>query len=135
MTDPTGAHRVVDPVTKAGYELVFQETFDGDTLDRARWLPHYLPQSSLREASAARYRLGDGTLRLVIEAERSAEICICEIFGRNVTAGRAGVGMGLHPFRGPEDPRPVLGRGPGHRRPRPPHLCRRVDARACGLLR
>ncbi|MFL6295754.1 MAG: glycoside hydrolase family 16 protein [Actinomycetes bacterium] len=101
MTDPTGAHRVVDPVTKAGYELVFQETFDGDTLDRARWLPHYLPQSSSREASAARYRLGDGTLRLVIEAERSAEICICEIFGRNVTAGRAGVGMGLHPFRDP----------------------------------
>jgi hypothetical protein len=101
VTDPTGAHRVVDPVTKAGYELVFQDTFDGDTLDRARWLPHYLPQWSSREASAARYRLGDGTLRLVIEAERSAEICICEIFGRNVTAGRAGVGMGLHPFGDP----------------------------------
>ena len=32
------------------------------------------------------------------EPERSAEICICEIFGRNVTADRAGVGMGLHPF-------------------------------------
>jgi hypothetical protein len=185
MTDPTGTHRVVDPVTKAGYELVFEDTFDGDTLDRARWLPHYLPQWSSREASSARYRLGDGTLRLVIEAdqppwcpefdgqtrvsslqtgvfagpvgspagqsrfadglmvrqaqdnvrlfvpqyglfelraraiddprcmvalwmigyedepERSAEICICEIFGRNVTAGRAGVGMGLHPFGDP----------------------------------
>ncbi|MFL6190595.1 MAG: glycoside hydrolase family 16 protein, partial [Actinomycetes bacterium] len=35
------------------------------------------------------------------EPERSAEICICEIFGRNVTAGRAGVGMGLHPFGDP----------------------------------
>jgi len=30
--------------------------------------------------------------------DRSAEICICEIFGRNVAAGRVGVGMGLHPF-------------------------------------
>jgi hypothetical protein len=70
MTDPTGAHRVVDPVTKAGYALVFEDTFDGDTLDRARWLPHYLPQWSSREASAARYRLGDGTLRLVIEADQ-----------------------------------------------------------------
>jgi beta-glucanase (GH16 family) len=35
------------------------------------------------------------------EPERSAEICICEIFGRNVTADRAGVGMGLHPFGDP----------------------------------
>jgi beta-glucanase (GH16 family) len=35
------------------------------------------------------------------EPDRSAEICICEIFGRNVTADRAGVGMGLHPFGDP----------------------------------
>jgi Glycosyl hydrolases family 16 len=33
--------------------------------------------------------------------ERSAEICIAEIFGRNVSDGRAGVGMGLHPFGDP----------------------------------
>jgi Glycosyl hydrolases family 16 len=31
--------------------------------------------------------------------ERSAEICICEIFGRDVQAGAARVGMGVHPFR------------------------------------
>ena len=35
------------------------------------------------------------------EPERSAEICICEIFGRDMTADRAGVGMGLHPFGDP----------------------------------
>jgi hypothetical protein len=177
--------RVVDPVTKAGYELAFEDTFAGDTLDRSRWLPYYLPQWSSREAAAARYRLGDGVLRLVIEdgqqpwcpefdgatrvsslqtgvfagppgstvgqsrfkpglvvrqaqdnarlytpryglfelrakavddprcmvalwmigyedePERSAEICICEIFGRNVRPGSAGVGMGLHPFGDP----------------------------------
>ena len=142
---------------------------------------HYLPQWSSREASAARYEVGGGTLRLVIEADqppwcpefdgqtrvsslqtgvfagpvgspvgqsrftpglvvrqaqenarlytpryglfelrakaiddprcmvalwmigyedepdRSAEICICEIFGRDVAADRAGVGMGLRP--------------------------------------
>jgi Glycosyl hydrolases family 16 len=169
----------------AGYELAFEDTFDGDDLDEARWLPYYLPQWSSREASAARYRLGDGFLRLVIEADqqpwcpefdgetrvsslqtgvfagpvgstagqsrftpglvvrqaqdaarlytpqygrfelrakaiddprcmvalwmigyedrpdRSAEICICEIFGRNVTAGKVGVGMGLRPFGDP----------------------------------
>jgi Glycosyl hydrolases family 16 len=182
MADTADPRRVVDPVSKAGYELAFEDTFDGDTLDQSRWLPYYLPQWSSREASAARYRLGDGVLRLLIEAdqppwcpefdgqtrvsslqtgvfagpvgstvgqsrfkpglvvrqaqpaatlytpqyglfelrakavddprcmvalwmigyedqpERSAEICICEIFGRNVTANRAGVGMGLRPF-------------------------------------
>jgi Glycosyl hydrolases family 16 len=177
--------RVVDPVSKAGYELAFEDTFDGGALDTTRWLPYYLPQWSSREAAAARYRLGDGVLRLLIEADqppwcpefdgqtrvsslqtglfagpvgstvgqshfdpdlvvrqaqdqarlytpqyglfelrakalddprcmvalwmigyedepdRSAEICICEIFGRDVTADRAGVGMGLHPFGDP----------------------------------
>jgi Glycosyl hydrolases family 16 len=185
MADPAGARRVVDPRSKAGYELAFEDTFDGDTLDPTRWLPYYLPQWSSRQAAAASYQLGDGVLRLVIEAdqqpwcpefdgqtrvsslqtgvfagpvgspvgqshfrpgllvrqaqdearlytpqyglfelrakatddpacmvalwmigvedqpERSAEILICEIFGRDVTAGRAGVGMGLRPFGDP----------------------------------
>ncbi|MBG0815302.1 glycoside hydrolase family 16 protein [Planomonospora sp. ID82291] len=34
--------------------------------------------------------------------ERSAEICVCEIFGRDVGADTAKVGMGLHPFGDPE---------------------------------
>jgi hypothetical protein len=180
-----GAGGVVDPVSKAGYELVFEDTFDGDTLDLSHWLPYYLPQWSSRQAAAARYRLGDGVLQLLIEADqppwcpefdgttrvsslqtgvfagpvgspvgqhrfnpglvvaqaqpaarlytpqyglfelrakatddprcmvalwmigyedhpdRSAEICICEIFGRNVTADQVGVGMGVHPFGDP----------------------------------
>ncbi|GGL05794.1 hypothetical protein Sme01_56380 [Sphaerisporangium melleum] len=33
--------------------------------------------------------------------ERSAEICICEIFGRDVRPGGAKIGMGLHPFGDP----------------------------------
>ena len=35
------------------------------------------------------------------EPERSAEICVCEIFGRDVRPHRAGVGMGVHPFGDP----------------------------------
>jgi beta-glucanase (GH16 family) len=32
---------------------------------------------------------------------RSAEICVCEIFGRSVGPDRASVGMGVHPFGDP----------------------------------
>ena len=35
------------------------------------------------------------------EPERSAEICVCEIFGRDVGADHAAVGMGVHPFGDP----------------------------------
>ena len=33
--------------------------------------------------------------------ERSGEICVCEIFGRDVADGGAGIGMGIHPFGDP----------------------------------
>ena len=52
------------------YELDFDEGFDGDVLDEGRWIPHYLPQWSTSERSAARYRTGGGRLRLVIEADQ-----------------------------------------------------------------
>ncbi|HEU4572766.1 MAG TPA: glycoside hydrolase family 16 protein [Candidatus Limnocylindrales bacterium] len=35
------------------------------------------------------------------EPERSAEICVCEVFGRDVRSGSAVVGVGLHPFGDP----------------------------------
>lgn len=35
------------------------------------------------------------------EPDRSAEICVCEIFGRGVTSNHAAVGLGMHPFGDP----------------------------------
>jgi hypothetical protein len=165
--------------------LEFEDTFEGDALDKTRWLPYYLPHWTSRERAAARYRLGDGRLRLLIEAgqepwcpeldgdvrvssfqtglyagpvgspigqhrfhpdavvreeqenvrlytpqygvvelrckaiqdprnmvalwmigyedepERSAEICVCEIFGSEVAEDHALVGVGVHPFGDP----------------------------------
>jgi Glycosyl hydrolases family 16 len=164
------------------YELEFEDTFDGNSLDPSRWLPYYLPHWSSREQAAARYQVGDGRLRLLITSDqqpwcpefdgevrvsslqtglfagpvgsgvgqhrfnpaavvreaqrnarlytphygrievrakavddprtmvalwmigyedepgRSAEICVCEIFGRDVHPEHASVGMGVHPF-------------------------------------
>ena len=34
--------------------------------------------------------------------ERSSEICVCEIFGRDVGTDSAAVGVGVHPFGDPE---------------------------------
>lgn len=170
----------------AGYALAFDEDFSADDLDPTRWLPAHLPQWSSRAQAAARYRVGDGRLRLYIapdqrpwcpeldgstrvsslqtgvfsgpldsavgqhrfsphavvreeqpatrlytprygrlearlqatadpramvafwligyedRPERSGEICVCEIFGRDVAAGSVRVGMGVHPFGDPQ---------------------------------
>lgn len=167
---------------RSGYEVDFLDTFEGDELDRARWVPSYLPQWGSRALSAARYVQQNGKLRLQIESDqlpwspehngrlrvsnlqtgvfagpvgseigqhrftaglrvreaqeeqrlytplygiieariaaiadpncmvalwmigfedqpdRSAEICIFEIFGKDVAEDKAVVGMGLHPF-------------------------------------
>ncbi len=173
-------------LSKDGYELEFEEEFDGAELDRGRWVPHYLPHWSSRERAAARYEIDDGHLRLLIEhgqepwcpefdgnvvasslqtgvfagpvggqvgqmrfnpdvvvreeqenvrlytpqygiieirlraiddprnmvalwmpgyedePERSGEICLCEIFGKDIGSDQAAVGMGVHPFGDPK---------------------------------
>lgn len=176
----------LEEVLASGYVLDVEDTFDGDDIDRSLWFPHYLPQWSSREASAARYELSGGALDLLIEEdqppwcpeldgstrvsslqtgvfagpvgspvgqhrfhpdavvresqenvalstprygvfsaratalddprcmvalwmigyedrpEHSAEICIFEIFGSNVEADAAAIGIGVHPFGDPE---------------------------------
>lgn len=57
---------------RARYSLVFEDDFSGSVLDPDRWLDHYLPQWSTPDRSAARYRLEDGGLRLLIEADQPA---------------------------------------------------------------
>jgi len=39
---------------KPGYELEFEDPFEGDALDAGRWLPHYLPHWSSGDRTAAR---------------------------------------------------------------------------------
>jgi hypothetical protein len=55
-----------------GYELLVEDTFDAPELDRSLWVPHHLPHWSSWSASAARYRLGGGCLRLVVEEDQPA---------------------------------------------------------------
>lgn len=57
-------------VAEEAYALIVDDQFDGPDLDRSRWLPYHLPQWSSRTASAARYDLLDGTLRLRIDADQ-----------------------------------------------------------------
>ena len=91
-------------LSRAGYELVVEDTFDGPTLDESLWIPHYLPQWTTPDASAARYELSDGTLRLRIEADQAAW---CPEFDgwirvsslqTGVFAGPVGSDIGQHQF-------------------------------------
>ncbi|TDD23940.1 glycosyl hydrolase family protein [Kribbella turkmenica] len=51
-------------------DLVFEDHFDGSTLDLSAWSPYYLPQWSSRQASAATYAVGDSCLTLSIPPEQ-----------------------------------------------------------------
>jgi hypothetical protein len=55
---------------RPGYELEFEDDFDEGSLDERRWIPHYLPQWSSGELSAAAYEIADGCLRLLIEEDQ-----------------------------------------------------------------
>jgi hypothetical protein len=185
MDERVMGRRLGAPLDRAGYELEVEDRFDQPFLDQRLWIPYYLPHWSSRRASAARYTLRDGRLRLLIERDqppwspefcghlrvsslqtgsfagpvgssigqhhfrdgiavreaqqnvslytpqyglfelraralddpanmvalwmigyedepaRSAEICICEIFGRDVGPLQSRIGMGVHPFGDP----------------------------------
>ena len=185
MNDRTTSRRPSAILDRSAYELEVEDRFDSPVLNQRLWIPYYLSHWSSRATSAARYAVGDGTLRLFIETDqepwnpeltgslcvsslqtggfagpvgsrigqhhfqrgltvreaqrnvalytpryglfelqaraladpanmvalwmigyedrptRSAEICICEIFGREVGPEQARIGMGLHPFGDP----------------------------------
>ena len=77
--DPVGDGRdapidvVSRPATldRSRYELVVEDDFDGTELDRTIWLPWYLPHWSSRDATAARYEIRDGCLRLRIDRDQA----------------------------------------------------------------
>lgn len=49
---------------------MFDDDFDGTDLDRAVWLPHYLPAWSSKAASAASYRVADSELTLFVPTDQ-----------------------------------------------------------------
>src|SRR5699024_9300849 len=85
-----------------------QHRFTGDAVVREeqgeQWL--YTPRYGLFELRAA-FPADPGSMAALwmigVEdvPEHSAEICVAEIFGRDVRPGEASVGMGLHSFGDP----------------------------------
>ena len=57
-------------IDRSRHELEVDERFEADSLDDRLWLPHYLPHWSSRAASAARFAVGGGELRLRIDADQ-----------------------------------------------------------------
>ncbi|WP_166876363.1 glycoside hydrolase family 16 protein [Salinibacterium sp. ZJ450] len=91
-------------VDRSRYLLEFSDDFTGAELDRSKWIPHYLPQWSSRDLSAARYRIADGRLTLLIEEDQPA--WAPELNGglrvsnlqTGVFAGPVGSAIGQHQF-------------------------------------
>src|SRR3954467_9802860 len=54
------------------FALEFDEDFAAPDLDSGRWIAHYLPHWTTPDRSAARFSLGGGELRLLIEGDQPA---------------------------------------------------------------
>ncbi|MFI5909921.1 glycoside hydrolase family 16 protein [Dactylosporangium sp. NPDC051541] len=84
----------------------FEDDFAGDELDRAVWVPHYLPQWSSRAESAATYTVGGSQLRLSIPAgqgrwcagEHEEPLRVSGVQS-GVFSGPVGSTVGQQPFR------------------------------------
>jgi hypothetical protein len=106
--DPTVNPPATEPaelLDRTGYELEVEDTFDGPRLNGRLWLPWYLPHWSSRRAAAARYTMGNGGLRLRIDADQPAwnpeldgEIRVSSL-QTGLFAGPVGSGVGQHRFR------------------------------------
>ncbi|WP_433164303.1 glycoside hydrolase family 16 protein [Kribbella sp. CA-247076] len=87
-------------------DLVFEDAFDGSTLDLSVWSPYYLPQWSSRQAAAATYSVGDSCLTLSIPTEQGLwcagdhkpDLRVSGIQSGNYS-GPVGSTVGQQPFR------------------------------------
>lgn len=83
-----------NPIEKPSYKLEFNDEFNGTELDTRNWIPHYLPQWSSREQSAANYSFEKGHLVLQIIKDQPAW---CPEFDEDVRASSLQTGV----FSGP----------------------------------
>ena len=86
--------------------MAFRDDFDGHELDRAVWVPHYLPQWSSRALSAATYEVAGSELRLSIPREQGLwcpdehdEPLRVSGVQSGVFSGEVGSTVGQQPFR------------------------------------
>ena len=92
-------------IDRSRFDLEFDESFEAPILSRDRWFPHYLPQWSSREQSAARYEIRDGMLRLRIDehqapwsSEYEGELKITAL-QTGVFSGPVGSAVAQHRYR------------------------------------
>lgn len=86
--------------------MSFRDDFEGDDLDRAIWIPHYLPQWSSRAGSAATYEVTESELRLSIPRDQGLwcpgvhepPLRVSAIQS-GVFSGEVGSTVGQQPFR------------------------------------
>ncbi|WP_193509420.1 glycoside hydrolase family 16 protein [Cryobacterium sp. BB736] len=90
---------------RSRYVLEFEDGFDHLELDRTKWIPHYLPHWSGREASRASYRIADGVLNLAIEEDQppwapdlDGNLRVSNL-QTGVFSGPVGSPIGQHQFR------------------------------------
>jgi beta-glucanase (GH16 family) len=90
---------------RSTWDACFDDGFESGELDARRWIAQYLPQWSTPDRSTARYRLSQGVLRLLIEADQPSwrdedgELRVSNIQTATFS-GPVGSALGTHRHRG-----------------------------------
>ena len=98
------AEAPINPLDRPGYRLDFHDEFEGEEIDRSKWMPFYMPHWSSRERAAARYALSGSALTLCI-ADDQPPWCPefdgdvrCSSLQTGLFAGPLGHPVGQHRF-------------------------------------
>jgi hypothetical protein len=78
-------------IEKPGYNLEFSDEFQSQSLDLSKWFPYMLPHWSNLEDAAARFKLENGTLKLLIEQDQKVWLANSDRASNLQTAHFSGV--------------------------------------------
>ncbi len=91
-----------NPIDKENFQLVFNDDFDGNTLNTEHWVPYYLPHWSSKDRSATNYLIDSGLLILKIDRDQepwspefNGEVKVSSL-QTGLFAGHLGSAIGQH---------------------------------------
>lgn len=81
-----------NPLYKEGYRLIFHDEFNGNSIDRSKWIPEYLPSwPKDRSVCKTTYEMENGIIKLIIDKNSKNEFDKGMFISGFMSASRTGL--------------------------------------------